>query len=77
MWESDLGRAQGSSYEILKTIFEINLKLFKQDSAKNIVFLVRDFDMKRYGEKGFQNIKMRVEGRLEEMWNSIGKPDEF
>lgn len=77
MWEQDLGRAQGSSFEILKTIFEINLKLFSQESAKKIVFLVRDFDASFYGEDGLANIKRVTEERLEKMWDSITKPEKF
>ena len=39
--------------------------------------MVRDFDMQRYGENGYQSIKKKVESRLDEMWKSIAKPDGY
>lgn len=47
MWTHDVGRSTGSNYDLLKVIFEVNLKLFKQESAKKLVFVLRDFNNKK------------------------------
>lgn len=44
MWTTDIGRYQASNYGLLKVIFECNLKLFGQQSAKKLLFVLRDFD---------------------------------
>lgn len=44
MWTTDIGRYGASNYGLLKVIFEVNLKLFGQSSAKKLLFVFRDFD---------------------------------
>jgi protein SEY1 len=44
MWTTDIGRYGASNYGLLKVIFEVNLKLFGQSSAKKLLFVLRDFD---------------------------------
>ncbi len=44
MWTTDVGRYGASNYGLLKVIFEVNLKLFGQQSAKKLLFVLRDFD---------------------------------
>lgn len=44
MWTTDVGRYGASNYGLLKVIFEVNLKLFGQSSAKRLLFVIRDFD---------------------------------
>ena len=46
MWATDIGRHAASNYDILKIIFEENLKLFKQESQKKLLFVIRDFQDK-------------------------------
>ena len=40
----DIGRYGASNYGLLRVIFEVNLKLFGQQSAKKLLFVLRDFD---------------------------------
>ena len=44
MWTQDIGRYGASNYGLLEVIFECNLKLFGQQSAKKLMFVIRDFD---------------------------------
>ena len=44
MWTTDIGRYGASNYGLLRVIFEVNLKLFGQSSAKKLLFVLRDFD---------------------------------
>ena len=44
MWTTDIGRYGASNYGLLKVIFEVNLKLFEQQSAKKLLFVLRDFN---------------------------------
>jgi enoyl-CoA hydratase/carnithine racemase len=44
MWTTDIGRYGASNLGLLKVIFEVNLKLFGQSSAKKLLFVLRDFD---------------------------------
>jgi len=41
-----VGKYTGSNYGLLKVIFEVNLKLFGQQSAKKLLFVLRDFNNK-------------------------------
>jgi hypothetical protein len=43
MWEHDVGRSDASNYEILSDIFKVNMRLFKQKTAKKFLFIIRDF----------------------------------
>ena len=43
MWMNDIGRYGASNYGLLKVIFEVNLKLFEQQSSKKLLFVIRDF----------------------------------
>ena len=44
MWTTDIGRYGASNLGLLRVIFEVNLKLFGQSSAKKVLFVLRDFD---------------------------------
>ena len=43
MWEKDVGRSDASNYEILRDIFQVNMRLFDQKTAKKFLFIIRDF----------------------------------
>ena len=43
LWTTDIGRYGASNYGLLRVIFEVNLKLFNQSSAKKLLFVLRDF----------------------------------
>jgi len=74
MWTQDVGRYGASNYGLLKIIFEVNLKLFGQSSAKKLLFVLRDFD-----ERGnnFEKITQIINNDVTKIWNEIYKPDQF
>ena len=43
MWTKDVGRADAGNYTLLKIIFEVNLKLFSNNSRKKVLIVLRDF----------------------------------
>ena len=43
MWTSDVGRYTASNYGVLKIVFEMNLKLFQQNTAKKNNYIFEGF----------------------------------
>ena len=74
MWTNDVGRYGASNYGLLKVIFEVNLKLFDQQAAKKLLFVLRDFDDR--GNNG-DRIKIILEGDIRRIWSEIYKPEKF
>ena len=74
MWTSDVGRYTASNYGVLKIVFEMNLKLFEQKTAKKIIIFLRDFDPER-------NRKDKIEALILEdihkIWKEIKIPEKF
>ena len=74
MWTNDVGRYTASNYGVLKIVFEMNLKLFEQKTAKKIIIFLRDFDPSR-------NKKDKIEGLILEdihkIWKDIKIPEEY
>ena len=74
MWTSDVGRYTASNYGVLKIVFEMNLKLFEQKTAKKIIIFLRDFDPSR-------NKKDKIEGLILEdihkIWKDIKIPEKY
>ena len=48
---------------------QMNLKLFQQDTVKNIVFVIRDWDE----EASLPDAEAKVNRYLHEIWNDIPK----
>lgn len=55
-------------------IFEVNLKLFGQQSAKKLLFVLRDFDDRG---NNFERIRDILDKDLENIWKEIYKPDQY
>jgi len=51
MWMSDIGRYNAANYELLKTVIEVSLRLFKKTSHKKLLFAIRDYDHLNVKEK--------------------------
>ncbi len=51
----------------------MNLKLFKKDQVKNIIFILRDYDP----DEDIQFIRNSVNDDLIKIWKEIKKPEEF
>ena len=74
MWTTDIGRYGASNYGLLKVIFECNLKLFGQSSAKKLLFVIRDFDDRGNNKQRIQEL---IDTDIKNLWNEIYKPDKF
>ena len=44
MWANDVGRHGASNLDVLKDIFELNMKLFNKNPAKKFLFILKDSD---------------------------------
>jgi hypothetical protein len=73
MWYTDIGRYSGSNYGLLKVIFECNLKLFGQATAKRLLFVIRDYP----GGKNADAIKGLIDKDINQLWSDIHKPEEY
>jgi hypothetical protein len=74
MWTTDIGRYGASNYGLLKVIFEVNLKLFSQKSAKKLLFVLRDFDDRG---NNYESIKKIIDADIATIWREIYKPAEY
>ena len=74
MWTSDIGRYTASNYGVLKIVFEMNLKLFQQESAKKIVIVFRDFDENTEDKKRLSDC---ILDDIRKIWTEIKKPEKF
>jgi len=71
MWTSEIGRYKAASVGLLKTIFEVNLKLFNQDAKKRILFVLRDFNSE---SNNLPKLKQQISATMEDLWGKIKKP---
>jgi hypothetical protein len=74
MWTTDIGRYGASNYGLLKVIFECNLKLFGQSSAKKLLFVLRDFDDRGNNR---EKIQAAINKDITNLWAEIYKPEKF
>lgn len=74
MWTTDIGRYGASNYGLLKVIFECNLKLFGQSSAKKLLFVMRDFDDRGNNREKIMDL---IQKDISNLWSEIYKPAKF
>ena len=74
MWTSDVGRYTASNYGVLKIVFEMNLKLFEQKTAKKIIIFLRDFDPTRNRK---DKIECLILEDIHKIWSDIKIPEEY
>jgi len=74
LWCNEIGRFSASNYEIIKVIFELNIKLFRTDIPKVLLFCIRDFDNQ---SENFENITNTLSRDVKKLWDEINKPAEF
>ena len=72
-WTTDIGRYGASNLELLRVIFEVNLKLFDQQSSKKLLFVLRDYDDRVPKEQ----IKIMMMKDLDQIWGEIHKPEQY
>ena len=73
LWNQEIGRFTASNYEIIKIIFEINLRFFNQESVKQLLFVIRDFNER----ENFDYIKKIISEDVYKIWEEIKKPKQF
>ena len=73
LWTNEIGRFTASNYEIIKIIFEINLRYFNQESVKHLLFVIRDWD----DRQNFDAIKKIISDDIVKLWHEIKKPKQF
>ncbi len=75
MWAKDVGRETGAGKPLLKTIFQVNLKLFHPtaDAKKTVLmFVFRDRT-----KTPLEKLKETWEADLQDMWAGLAKPAEY
>lgn len=74
IWMHDVGRMAGANLEIIKIIFEINLRFFNQEATKQILFIIRDFNSE---QDNLQRVEKIMTEDVQKIWNEIKKPKQF
>lgn len=74
MWTQDVGRYTASNYNVLKIVFEMNLRLFQQQCSKRIVVVLRDYNDKLNKKEKFEKL---ILNDIAKLWEDIKKPDKF
>jgi len=74
MWTVDIGRYTASNYGVLKTVFEMNLKLFQQECAKKILFVLRDFNPETDNK---EKVKELILKDIYGIWADVKKPEKY
>lgn len=72
MWTSEIGRYKAASVGLLKTIFEVNLKLFNTNSRQRILFMLRDFNEQ---QNNLEILKQQINETMAKIWKEISKPE--
>lgn len=72
LWIQEIGRFSACNYETLKLIFELNLRFFKSDQSKKLLFVIRDFRE----DENLEYIEGILRGDVEKMWADIKKPEQ-
>jgi hypothetical protein len=73
IWTQEVGRFTGSNYGVLKVIFENNLKLFKQEGFKKLIFILRDYD----DTENQDTIRNTIRQDIHKIWAEINKPKDL
>lgn len=71
LWLNDIGRFGASNYDIIRTIFELNMQLFDHESPKKLIFVVRDWMVRENEDK----IKNMLVNDMKRLWDSIKKTE--
>ena len=74
MWTKDVGRYTASNYGVLKIVFQMNLKLFEQKTAKKIIIFLRDFDEIRNRKDKIEKLILED---IHKIWKDIKIPDKY
>ena len=73
-WTQEINRVSGCCTDLIKTILEVNLKLFSDQPVKKLVFLLRDFDDE---SENWGALVENFKSVLNSIWEDIFKPQRF
>lgn len=72
IFEHQVGLYQGANMELLKTVMEVNLSLFHEQSQKCLLlFVIRDFT----GLTPISNLGQSLEADMNKVWTDLNKPE--
>jgi predicted DNA-binding transcriptional regulator len=71
IWIHQLGLFKGSQMAILEIVLELNLKLFRSERPKEIIFVIRDFEKDKENP---DNLSKTIYNKVRETWDKIAKP---
>jgi len=63
-----------TNYGVLKIVFEMNLKLFQQNTAKKIIIFLRDFDATRNKKDKIESLILED---IKKIWSEIKIPEAY
>ncbi|XP_078432047.1 protein ROOT HAIR DEFECTIVE 3-like [Wolffia australiana] len=69
MWCHDLGREQAANKPLLKTVFQVMLRLFTPRKT-TLLFVIRDKT-----KTPFENLERLLREDIQKIWNSVPKPE--
>lgn len=73
IFEHQVGLYQGANMELLKTVMEVNLSLFHEQSQKCLLlFVIRDFT----GLTPLSNLGQSLEDDMNKIWVDLNKPEQ-
>lgn len=73
IFENQVGLYQGANMELLKTVMEVNLSLFHEQSQKCLLlFVIRDFT----GLTPISNLGESLEADMIKIWSDLNKPEQ-
>ncbi len=75
MWAKDVGRETGAGKPLLKTIFQVNLKLFQPSPGARRTILM--FVFRDRTKTPLDKLKETWEADLSTMWDALAKPEEY
>ena len=72
MWMHDVGRWQSANYPLLRTVFELNLRLFQKvrKSKVKLLFIIRD-----HVHTPLESLSQTIMQDLDKIWSQIEKPE--
>ncbi len=73
LWTYQVGNYTGGQYEIIKVILEMNIKLFKRDQLKQLLYVLRDFDQ----DENLEELTQTIKDDVHKIWNEIPKPEDM
>lgn len=72
IWCNDIGREQASGKPLLRTIFEVNLKVFSPEKKIVLLFVIRD-----RSKTPFERLVENLRADVEAIWRGITKPERY